>query len=139
MKKKSVKVVAGIFVKSGDVPRFLLSLRRPGKSLEGYWEFPGGKIEESETPEIALKRECFEELGVIVGPNPPLFLQEHHIVYPEFSVDLSFFHVSSWEGEPIGKEGQTLRWCSLNDLSNLKTLPLIKEKISEILRGRGGK
>lgn len=139
MIKKSVKVVAGIFILPGDVPEFLLSLRRKGQALEGYWEFPGGKIEESETPEIALKRECYEELGVIVGPSSALFLQEHHIVYPEFSVDLSFFQIDSWDGDPVGKEGQTLRWCSPQDVSNLKTLPLIEEMIDEILKRVGQK
>ena len=55
------KVTAAIIIKRNNV---LLSRRRKGQVLEGYWEFPGGKIEENETPQECLERELYEELGV---------------------------------------------------------------------------
>ncbi len=54
-------VTAAIIFKNNHV---LLTRRKKGQKLEGYWEFPGGKIEEDETPQICLERELFEELGV---------------------------------------------------------------------------
>lgn len=63
---KTVKVVCGIIWKDGKV---FIARRKPEKSMGGYWEFPGGKIEKSENEEQALKRELKEELGmeVLVG------------------------------------------------------------------------
>lgn len=55
------KVTAAIILKRNNV---LLSRRKKGQTLEGYWEFPGGKIEENETPQECLERELYEELGV---------------------------------------------------------------------------
>ncbi|MBL7912255.1 MAG: (deoxy)nucleoside triphosphate pyrophosphohydrolase [Bacteroidia bacterium] len=60
---KTVKVVCGIIQKDGKI---FIARRKPEKSMGGYWEFPGGKIEKSEDEEQALKRELKEELGMAV-------------------------------------------------------------------------
>lgn len=63
---KSINVVAGIFI---DNNRVLAARRAPTKTMAGKWEFVGGKIEQGESPESALKREVFEELGVVCEPD----------------------------------------------------------------------
>ena len=89
----------------GDV---LLAQRPPGKAYAGYWEFPGGKLEAGETSAQALARELHEELGIIVRRASPWLTQE--FVYPHAHVEIDFFRVFAWDGEPAGHDGQALAW-----------------------------
>ena len=132
MNKIPLKVVAGIFVcpKKHEV---LLSLRPQGKPLEGYWEFPGGKVESGESLKSALIRECQEELGVLITPENALFLKQCDIKYPDFLINLTCFQILSWENEPSPQEGQGLSWHTLEDVKNLKTLPRMIEILELIL------
>ena len=86
----------------------LLGERPAGKPWAGYWEFPGGKIEENETPARALMRELHEELGITVTEMEPWLTRVY--AYPEKTVKLHFFRVLAWLGEPHGREGQQLSW-----------------------------
>lgn len=86
----------------------LLGERPAGKPWAGYWEFPGGKIEENETPARALMRELHEELGITVTEMTPWLTRVY--AYPEKTVKLHFFRVLAWLGEPHGREGQQLSW-----------------------------
>ncbi|HVO88457.1 MAG TPA: Nudix family hydrolase [Casimicrobiaceae bacterium] len=88
--------------------RVLLAQRPPGKPYEGYWEFPGGKLEPGETAAHALARELHEELGLDVVRAAPWITQEY--VYPHAHVLLHFFRVLSWRGEPHGHDGQAFAW-----------------------------
>jgi len=72
------------------------------------WEFPGGKLESGESAETALKRELLEELNIQVTKATPLILLEHD--YPDRQVRLHVYEVTHYEGEPIGKEGQQIKW-----------------------------
>ena len=80
---KPIKVVCGIIWKEGKV---FIARRKPGKSLAGFWEFPGGKLEENEEPEAALLRELEEELGMRVKISSFLDSKVHH--YDSFSIEL---------------------------------------------------
>jgi 8-oxo-dGTP diphosphatase len=86
----------------------LLAQRPVGKAYAGYWEFPGGKFEPGETPRQALARELEEELGLVVRRAAPWFVQRYE--YPHAHVEIHFFRVYAWEGEPFGHDGQAFRW-----------------------------
>jgi 8-oxo-dGTP diphosphatase len=88
--------------------RVLLAQRPPGKPFAGYWEFPGGKLEPGENPRDALTRELAEELGLKVRRAAPWLVQR--FVYPHAHVELHFFRVYEWDGEPVGHDGQAFAW-----------------------------
>lgn len=104
-----VDVAVGVLFDAED--RFLMASRPPGKVYEGYWEFPGGKLEVGETVEQALRRELIEELGITIGPAE---LWKVEIVdYEHARVRLHFCKVRAWEGELEMREGQSARWQAL--------------------------
>ena len=111
MTKITHVAVAILTKESGE---FLLASRPQGKPWAGWWEFPGGKIEENETPEHALKRELQEELGVAATRIQPWlqriydYPQTHDS--PAKTVHLHFFFVTEWQGELHPHEGQQLSW-----------------------------
>lgn len=90
--------------------RVLLAQRPEGKSMAGLWEFPGGKVHDGETPEIALIRELKEELGIDVTESclAPIAFASH--TYDEFHLLMPLFACRVWQGEPQGREGQSLQW-----------------------------
>jgi 8-oxo-dGTP diphosphatase len=90
--------------------RVLLAQRPPGKSMAGLWEFPGGKVEPAETPEAALIRELYEELGIETWSSclAPLTFASHS--YDDFHLMMPLFACRKWEGTPRAREGQTLKW-----------------------------
>src|SRR5450830_850693 len=101
-----VDVAVGILMKpNGNV---LLGQRPAGKPYEGYWEFPGGKVEAGEAIVDALKREFVEELGIQIISAEPWCGVEH--IYPHAHVRLHFYISRDWEGEPQSLEGQAFAW-----------------------------
>ena len=97
--------VAVILRRDGAV---LLAQRMTGTPYPGYWEFPGGKLEPGETAAQALKRELNEELGIDVTLATPWLTQQY--AYPHAHVELEFFRVYAWQGEPYGRDGQSIAW-----------------------------
>lgn len=97
-----------------DRDRILIARRQPGVHLAGLWEFPGGKVEATETTLEALRRELREELGIDIGSASPLIQVRHR--YPERRVLLDVWQVTSFAGVPRGLQGQTLRWVDPDDL-----------------------
>lgn len=90
--------------------RVLLAQRPEGKSMAGLWEFPGGKVEQGETPEQALIRELQEELGVDTWQSclAPLTFASH--AYDDFHLLMPLFICRKWQGIPQPREGQVLKW-----------------------------
>lgn len=101
-----VDVAVGILMDTQG--RFLLTSRPPGKVFEGYWEFPGGKLEPGETVEQALRRELQEEIGVTIGPTRVWRTEEFD--YPHARVRLHFCRVTQWTGALTMHEGQQMSW-----------------------------
>jgi len=107
-----VHVVAAVISNAnGDV---LIAKRPDDKHQGGLWEFPGGKLEQSETREQALTRELKEELGIVVDSCTPLIKIRHD--YSDKSVLLDVWRVDAFSGEAHGKEGQAIAWVSLDEL-----------------------
>jgi len=100
------EVAAGILLDAEG--RYLLGQRPEGKPYAGYWEVPGGKIEEGETVFSALKRELQEELGIDIESSEELTVLEHD--YPHAYVRLHVSVIRQWSGTPTGCEGQQLSW-----------------------------
>ena len=96
--------------------RVLLAQRPKGKSMAGLWEFPGGKVETGETPETALIRELQEELGINTWESclAPLTFASH--AYDGFHLLMPLFACRKWEGVPLPRENQTLKWVRKQDL-----------------------
>lgn len=88
--------------------RVLITQRPIGKTQAGRWEFPGGKLEQNESPEAGLRRELLEELGIVAGPMRRFIEIRHE--YADFSVRLDVREVAHFGGAPTGREGQALKW-----------------------------
>ncbi len=103
--------------------RVLIAKRPEGKALAGLWEFPGGKLDAGERPEVALIRELKEELGIDVKEAclAPLTFASH--AYPEFHLLMPLFICRRWEGEVQAREGQALKWVKPNKLRDYPMPP----------------
>ena len=107
--RKTVDVAVGILINSHQ--QFLLTSRPPGKVYEGYWEFPGGKLEANETVAQALARELQEEIGLTI--EEVQLWRQQLVDYPHALVRLNFCKVTRWQGELEMREGQNCAWQSL--------------------------
>jgi 8-oxo-dGTP diphosphatase len=94
--------------------RILLARRTEGRDLAGAWEFPGGKVENTETVVEALQRELHEELGIHVESVEPLIKVPQH--YAHKSIVLDVYQVNAYTGKPRGCEKQALAWAPLEKL-----------------------
>ncbi|NPB09791.1 MAG: (deoxy)nucleoside triphosphate pyrophosphohydrolase [Thermodesulfobacteria bacterium] len=112
--------------------RILLARRPEGKLRGGLWEFPGGKLEEGESPEEALRREIKEELGVEAEVGRLLAEVEHR--YPEVYIRLLCYETAI-QGEPRPLEGQTLSWFLPHEIDDLPLAPADR-KLWSVIKGK---
>ncbi|MFD2738362.1 (deoxy)nucleoside triphosphate pyrophosphohydrolase [Sulfitobacter aestuarii] len=112
---KKVVLVSAVALIDVD-GRVLLAQRPEGKAMAGLWEFPGGKVEAGETPEAALIRELHEELGIDTWASclAPLTFASHS--YQDFHLLMPLYACRKWQGTPMSREGQTLRWLRPNQM-----------------------
>ena len=114
MNDKRIHVVAAVI--ENELEQIFIAKRPEHVHQGGLWEFPGGKVEASESAEQALKRELFEELGIQIQKFEPLIQILHD--YSDKSVFLDVWRVTQFDGTAHGKEGQQTRWINKKDLSN---------------------
>ena len=112
--------------------RVLIAQRPAPKHMAGRWEFPGGKVGAAETELQALLRELYEELGVQV--HAPQFCLRLTHAYPDRTVELSFWIVREFSGEPRGLDGQQLRWVPAADLGQQDLLEADRPFIEALQR-----
>ncbi len=103
--------------------RVLLCKRPQGKHLEGMWEFPGGKVEEGETPEICLIRELNEELGISVSEAclAPFVFTSH--AYDSFHLLMPLYLCRRWEGVALAREHEAIAWVKPNKMGDYPMPP----------------
>jgi 8-oxo-dGTP diphosphatase len=114
-----VDVAAGVLIRPDG--SFLLASRPMGKPYASYWEFPGGKVEPSETIAKALARELHEELGIDIGTPYPWVVRVFD--YPHALVRLHFFRVFEWRGQLRAREHQDFGFFSTSTLPDGPLLP----------------
>lgn len=109
------EIAIGVLKQQGKV---CLSVRQAHQSFAGSWEFPGGKVAPGESIDSALRREFLEELAIETSQWRPLLVIPWH--YDSVSVRLHVYESDSFQGEPVGNEGQTVRWIPINQLSEIE-------------------
>ena len=124
---ETIKVVAAL-IKNAD--KYLIGLRSTGK-YKGFWEFPGGKIEENEELEAALMREIHEEFEVNISIEKLLFKIEH--TYPEFILEMYCFLATSIDKDYVLNDHSETMWFDTKEDIEINWLPA-DLKIVELLR-----
>jgi len=128
----SIRVVAALISDPRDPGRFLVQQRLAGKSRANLWEFPGGKVEAGETDEVALARECQEELAVDLTVGRRLWSNTHE--YSDLIVQLELFAAEIRKGEPQALGAQALRFCTPREMQALPfceaDLPLLESLVT---------
>ncbi len=114
---KTIKVVAAIIICEDRV----FATQRGYGEFKGGWEFPGGKIEEGETPQQALVREIKEELDTDIEVGELLDTVEYD--YPEFHLSMYCFLCKVISGDLILKEHQAAKWLKKEELNSVDWLP----------------
>jgi 8-oxo-dGTP diphosphatase len=115
---KKIEVTAAIIIKNRKV---FTARRKKGKHLAGFWEFPGGKLEENETPEECLARELQEEFNIITRVGA--YVGESIYDYGNKLVRLMAYQVEHLEGEFKLIDHDEMRWLALNELDSVKWAP----------------
>ena len=127
-----IDVVCGVI--GNATGQYLACLRPHGKHLGGLWEFPGGKVDQGESPATALARELLEELGVEVAVGTPL--APVLWTYDRGQIRLLPYHCVIVAGEPRAIEHQRLLWCAPEDFSQLAwadaDMPILDQIHAEI-------
>lgn len=105
--------------------RVLVARRPEGKHLAGLWEFPGGKVETGEPPELALVRELREELGIDTAASclAPCGFASHAFDDKPFHLVMLLFACRKWQGRPAGQQGQAVKWVRVPELFPLDMPP----------------
>ena len=115
--------------------RFLICQRPAHKTRGLLWEFVGGKVEPGETKEQALRRECWEELGIEIGVED-VFMEVLH-TYPDMQVHLTLFNSRIQRGAPQLLEHHALRWILPAEIPQYDFCPADQAILAELRRERG--
>lgn len=132
---KTVKVVAAVIKATNENGEpIIFATQRGYGEFKGGWEFPGGKIEEGETPQQALKREIMEELDTEIKVGD--FIHTIEYDYPTFHLSMDCFWCEIVKGDLVLKEHEAAKWVTVDELDNVKWLPAdvsLIEKLIEYL------
>ncbi|HSD50459.1 MAG TPA: (deoxy)nucleoside triphosphate pyrophosphohydrolase [Candidatus Methylomirabilis sp.] len=126
-----ITVTAGIL---SDEDQVLICQRRAASRFPLKWEFPGGKVEDGESPETCLRRELREELAIEAEVGPEVYRTEHR--YPNgFAVRLLFFRIFRYTGAPVNRAFERIEWVPRADLTGYDFLEADRELVERMARG----
>ena len=128
---KTIKVVAAVIKavnKNGE--DIIFATQRGYGEFKDGWEFPGGKIEEGETPQEALKREIMEELDTEISVGELIDTIEYD--YPTFHLSMDCFWCEVIKGNLVLKEAEDAKWLKKDELAKVDWLPADVELIEKI-------
>lgn len=132
---KTVRVVAAVIKAENENGQpIIFATQRGYGDLKGGWEFPGGKIEEGETPQEALKREIMEELDTEISVGDLIDTIEYD--YPTFHLSMDCFWCQIVKGDLVLKEHEAAKWLRMDELDSVEWLPadaVLIEKIENNL------
>ena len=135
---KTVRVVAAVIKSTNENKEpIIFATQRGYGDFKGGWEFPGGKIEEGETPEQALKREIMEELDTEISVRELIDTIEYD--YPQFHLSMDCFWCEIVSGNLVLKEHEAARWLTKEQLNDVGWLPAditLIEKIGKEIPGK---
>ena len=125
-----ITVTAGILIKGAKV---FIAKRKAHAGLAGKWEFPGGKVEQGETPEACLKRELGEELDIHATVGEYMGESIHQY---DFGTVRILFYRAFWDGKPIvSKDHQEVQWVPFNELNRYDFVPADLAFVEKIQSG----
>ena len=128
---KTIRVVAAIITAANDKNEpIIFATERGYGDFKGGWEFPGGKIEEGETPEEALARQSREELDTEISVGRLIDTSEYD--YPKFLLSMDCFFCKIIKGDLVLKEHEAARWLTKDELREVDWLPADITIIDEI-------
>ncbi len=119
---KTIRVVAAVMkAVNEEGKRIIFATQRGYGEFKGGWEFPGGKIEEGETPQEALKREIMEELETEITVGELIDTIEYD--YPTFHLSMDCFWAEIVSGDLVLKEHEAAKWLTKSELDSVEWLP----------------
>ncbi len=131
---KTIKVVAAIIINDSKV----FATQRGYGEYEGWWEFPGGKVEPGEDPRAAIAREIREEMDTEIEVGELFDTVEYD--YPSFHLSMDCFLCSVISGKLTLLEHEDAKWLSVDTLDSVEWLPAdlgLVSKIRDYLNGKG--
>lgn len=131
---KTIRVVAAVIKeKNKNGEPIIFATQRGYGDFKGGWEFPGGKIEEGETPQEALKREIMEELNTEIKAGELIDTIEYD--YPTFHLSMDCFWAEVVSGDLVLKEHEAAKWLTKEELDSVEWLPADITLIEGLKRG----
>jgi len=127
---KPILVTAGIILREQEI---LICQRHRSDPYGLQWEFPGGKVQDSEGLEAALRRELREELGIDAAIGAEVYRLRHR--YPDRYVEVVFFRVESYQGKIVNNVFESIEWVPRQQLAGYNFLEADRELVGRISEG----